>query len=48
MRPKEVVFVDDNEENVSAALSLGIHAIQFSSTEQTIAALDSALHRQHA
>jgi FMN phosphatase YigB (HAD superfamily) len=34
------VFVDDNAENVAAAIALGIGGIQFSPTAQAIAALE--------
>ncbi|HEV2125674.1 MAG TPA: HAD-IA family hydrolase, partial [Chloroflexota bacterium] len=41
--PAEAVFVDDNYANVEAARALGMHGIQFVSTQQTIAALESLL-----
>lgn len=44
--PAEVVFVDDNVENVEAARNLGIHSIHFRSTEQTISELDKLLVEQ--
>ena len=39
----ETAFVDDLEENVTAAAALGMHAVWFQSTEQAIAALEAAL-----
>jgi putative hydrolase of the HAD superfamily len=36
LRPRECLFVDDNELNVEAARELGLHAIQFLSNEQAI------------
>lgn len=35
--PQETIFVDDMTENVKAALGLGMHAIQFHDTQQTLA-----------
>jgi FMN phosphatase YigB (HAD superfamily) len=46
MQPDEIVFVDDDEESLATAIALGIRAIQFRSTAQTIAAFDSALLEQ--
>jgi putative hydrolase of the HAD superfamily len=43
--PEEAVFVDDSAENIEAARALGIHSIQFCSTEQTILELDVLLSR---
>ncbi len=37
VRPEEAIFVDDLAENVAAALALGIHALQYRNTPQTIA-----------
>lgn len=34
LRPREVVFIDDKEKNIDAALSLGLNAIKFESLEQ--------------
>ena len=41
--PREALFVDDVEANVHAARELGMHAILFRDTQQTIAALDAQL-----
>ena len=37
--PAECVFVDDREENVSAAAAVGIHAIRMESPRQVLAEL---------
>ncbi len=34
VNPEEAIFVDDFRENVEAALALGLHSIQFQSSEQ--------------
>ena len=39
VQPEEAVFVDDREENVQAARSLGIHGIRYRSREQVFAEL---------
>lgn len=44
--PEETVFVDDKQANVEAALRLGIHAVHFKSTTQTIAGVQNIL--QHS
>jgi putative hydrolase of the HAD superfamily len=36
-RPDQCLFVDDNELNVEAARELGLHAVHFRTTEQTVA-----------
>jgi putative hydrolase of the HAD superfamily len=41
--PSAALMVDDIEVNCDAARELGIHAIQFRSTEQTIAEVEAAL-----
>jgi epoxide hydrolase-like predicted phosphatase len=41
--PEEAVFIDDMPENVRAAASLGIHAIQFKSREALCAELSTLL-----
>ncbi len=46
-RPDETVFVDDMPENVAAAASLGIMAVQFESQEQVIAEVEAALAEGH-
>jgi len=38
---QHVVFIDDNRKNIKAARSLGIHAIQFKSTQQLLKQLKS-------
>jgi epoxide hydrolase-like predicted phosphatase len=43
LRPRECLFVDDNELNVEAARELGLHAIQFLSNEQATAEIRQAL-----
>ena len=42
---EHAVFVDDDADNIATARALGIHSIQFSSTEQAIAALNAQLSR---
>ena len=42
--PDEVLFLDDREENISAARAAGIHAIQFSSPEQAQCEIDRHYH----
>jgi putative hydrolase of the HAD superfamily len=37
------VFVDDVEANCDAARALGLHAVQFRTTEQAIAELEALL-----
>ncbi len=37
VQPTEMLFVDDNQQNIAAARALGIHAIHCNETEQTIA-----------
>ena len=41
--PTEAVFIDDSAEHVEAARDLGIHSIQFCSTQQTISELEALL-----
>jgi epoxide hydrolase-like predicted phosphatase len=41
--PQEAVFIDDFEVNIEAAGEIGMHAILFRDTEQTIAELDQLL-----
>jgi FMN phosphatase YigB (HAD superfamily) len=41
--PTEAVFIDDDAENVAAAVALGINVIRFSSTAHAIAALEGFL-----
>jgi HAD superfamily hydrolase (TIGR01509 family) len=41
--PEEAVFVDDFEENITAARQLGMHAVHFKSREQVIEELKSLL-----
>ena len=43
LSPQEVVFVDDRADNVEAAIAFGLHAVQFESNAQTIAALSQLL-----
>ncbi len=43
VQPAEMVFVDDVEVNIAAAQVLGIHAIRFRDTAQTIADLQACL-----
>lgn len=46
VKPTQAVFVDDNEANILSAAALGIHAIQFKSTAQTLDQIDIVL-REH-
>lgn len=39
-RPEQCVFIDDREENVSAARALGIHAIRLETPQQAISELE--------
>jgi glucose-1-phosphatase len=43
VEPEEAVFVDDFEENITAAHKLGMHAVHFKSREQTIEKLKDLL-----
>jgi glucose-1-phosphatase len=43
VEPREAVFVDDFEENITAARALGIHGVHFKGREQTITALKALL-----
>jgi len=43
LRPRECLFVDDNELNVEAARELGLHAIRFVSNDQAIPEIRTAL-----
>lgn len=43
MRPEQAIFVDDFIENVHAAAALGMHAIRYQSTEQTLAEIRNLL-----
>jgi HAD superfamily hydrolase (TIGR01509 family) len=45
VRPEESVFVDDMEYNIDAAQRLGIHAIHFTGTAQTIAEIQAVFQR---
>lgn len=45
MRPRETVFVDDVEANCEAARALGMHAVLFRDTAQTIRDLDALLRK---
>ena len=42
-RPRECLFVDDNELNVEAARELGMTAVHFQSNEQAIGEIRAAL-----
>jgi putative hydrolase of the HAD superfamily len=42
--PEEMLFLDDNLENIEAARALGIHAIHCQETEQAIADVQACLH----
>ena len=44
--PHETVFIDDVQENVDGAIAVGMHALRFSGTDETIAALNAFLHRE--
>jgi FMN phosphatase YigB (HAD superfamily) len=46
VEPNHAVFIDDFEENCEGARRLGMHALRFESTVQTIDALDSLLRRE--
>lgn len=46
VQPEEMLFLDDNEQNIAAAEALGIHAILCRETEQAIADVLSCL-RSH-
>lgn len=35
-RPEEILFIDDNLENIKAATKIGLHTILFSSNEQLV------------
>lgn len=39
----QAVFVDDFQENIAAAASLGLHAVRFINTDQTIAGIEAFL-----
>jgi putative hydrolase of the HAD superfamily len=43
VQPAEAAFVDDTGENVQASQALGMHGIQFRTTEQTLAELKQLL-----
>jgi putative hydrolase of the HAD superfamily len=43
VNPHEMLFLDDVEENITAAQALGIHAIQFKDTRQAIADVQARL-----
>lgn len=43
VQPEETIFLDDVEQHVMAARSVGIHAILFQNTEQAIAQITEAL-----
>lgn len=43
VRPDEAIFVDDKERNVESAQLLGMQAVHFKSTEQTIAEVQALL-----
>ena len=44
LRPKEIIFVDDVEENIEAAQRLGIHGILFKDNDQTIADIEARIN----
>lgn len=48
VRPEEIVFLDDVEQNVTAAVAYGMRAILFTSTAQAIADVQSCLHERTA
>ncbi|MBA3871135.1 MAG: HAD family phosphatase [Anaerolineae bacterium] len=43
IKPEEMIFVDDVEENIAAAQQLGIHGILHQNTAQTIAEIEAAI-----
>ncbi|HEY7431537.1 MAG TPA: HAD-IA family hydrolase, partial [Streptosporangiaceae bacterium] len=43
VQPHELIFLDDVQRNVAAARALGIHAILYTSTAQSIADIQSCL-----
>jgi epoxide hydrolase-like predicted phosphatase len=47
VQPAQMLFLDDNQQNIAAARALGIHAILCSETEQAIADVQGCL-RVHA
>ena len=47
VQPAEVIFLDDVEQHVMSARSIGIHAILFQETEQAIADITEALAFHH-
>lgn len=46
VEPEQAIFVDDFPENVTGAKDVGIHAIQFQSTEQVLSEIGSLLNFQ--
>lgn len=46
--PQEAVFIDDVRENIEAAAALGIHAIQFTTREDTLKELEALLQTDGA
>ena len=43
VQPEQMLFLDDNQQNITAAQAMGIHAILCSETEQAIAAVQACL-----
>ena len=43
VEPGQAIFVDDNKDNIESAAAMGIHAIRFVNTDQTIREINKLL-----
>ena len=43
LAPENILYIDDNQNNISAAQAAGLHAVRYESNAQIISAIKSAI-----